>query len=588
MQSNWFKLPAFIILILKAMSLNAQAPKTTQEIKTDVVARQSIHLMNARQPDSLYAIMGEAAKANMQPAQWNAFMQNQVAPLLPFTKLSYLGSDDGVNKYKLDGKIALLFNISLDGSGKVADFLFTVYKAETKAVTMTEQEQHADVVAQKVLGYINRRQADSAYVFAGDSFKAAMDLAAWHDFTEKEIYPMLPLPKPVFVRSYKGINKYKLDAMQFTLSLDKQGKFNSFGIELYHEDAKKTVRATTNNPLKSSLDIAVDKFLGSYMQNKSSVGLNAAVHYQGKDHFYAYGETAQGNHILPIEHTLFEIGSITKTFTATLLAKAVSDGLTTLETPISKYLPDSVAINPDLKNITLKQLANHTSGLPRMPSNFDAVVTDLQQRYQNYDEAHLYAFLKTFRAVRGAGVSYEYSNIAVSLLGVILEKLYHKPYEQLIKKYIATPLLMKETKITLTAADKKHIAQGYNESVKPVPVWQFNATKAQGAILSTAADMLLYGKAQLTSAVNPLSTAIQATHRVTFDDGTNQVCLGWYLLRDKKDSIIQHNGGTAGCKTFMAVNLDKNIVIVVLTNNATDGDTAGSDLMVALTKALQK
>jgi len=564
------------------------AQTTLQEIKTDKLAQKVIRLINTQQPDTVYALAGDAFKQQISAAQWEQIYQTQINALTPFKAPVFTGSVGLVNTYKLEGKVTLTLNIGLDQNDKIADFSFVPYQEEVKQASMTEAEKRTDIVAQKVLGFINTKQADSSYALSGEKFRQAMSLEAWRAFNQKQLNSILPLPKAIFMNSQNGVSKYKLNQLQFLINLDTAGKFEVLAFQPYSEQARKSEKAATDNSMRSPLDTLVNKWLSGYIQTKGNVGISAAVYYKGADHYYNYGETAKGNHKLPDAHTLYEIGSITKTFTATLLARAVTNGLVKLDDPIIKFLPDSVAANADLKGITLKTLSNHTSGLPRMPSNFDATVTDLTQPYEHYDEAHMFAFLKGFKAVRAPGASYEYSNLAVGLLGVILEKVYHKPYEELVKLYITQPLQLTETKITLTELDVKHLAQGYDANGNTAAPWRQLSTKAAGAIKSSAANMLQYGKQQLPKFNNPLSKVFKLTQVSTFDDGANNVALGWHFLPNDKDAVIQHSGGTGGYRTAIAVNFNRDIVVVVLTNNATNGDNLGLQLMVALENGLSK
>src|SRR5690606_4907143 len=117
----------------------------------------------------------------------------------------------------------------------------------------------------------------------------------------------------------------------------------------------------------------------------------------GKTSVFYYGETEKGNKQLPDENTLFEIGSVSKTFTATLLAYLAQTQQISLDDPITQYLPDSIAVNPDLQRITLEQLANHTSGLPRMPDNLDTTETgNSLDPYSGYTKEQLYAYLTSY------------------------------------------------------------------------------------------------------------------------------------------------------------------------------------------------
>lgn len=581
---------ALFILFLAAISygVKAQAPVTSLEKRTDVVAHKAVRLLNEHKADSVYAMAGEAFRSQISPAVWQQVYQKQLINILPIKSLTYLGSESGINKYKLTAGVTLTLNISLEGFDKIGNFSFTPYREEIKASAMTESEERVNVVAMKVFNYLNARQPDSAYVFAGEKFRAFMSADTWRNFNAKQLSPMLPLPKPVFVGSKNGVNKYKVGELQFLLGLDKTGFFETLLLQPYHDEAVKTEKAATDNPLYSKLDSLINKWLSAYIQTKGNVGISAAVYYKGADHYYNYGETAKGDHKLPNAHTLYEIGSVTKTFTATLLAKAVTDGLVKLDDPITKFLPDSVAGNADLKPITLKTIANHTSGLPRMPDNINITVTDLSQPYEHYDQAHLFAFLKKFKATRAPGVSYEYSNLAMGLLGVILERIYHKPYAELLKLYVTQPLQLNETKIRLTTIEAKCLAQGYDAPGNKAAPWKHITTQAAGAIVSSTSDMLRYGKQQLAQFNNPLSKAISLTHQTTLDDGINKVALGWHYLYADADPVIQHGGATGGYRSLICANLRKNIVLVILTNNATNGDALGLELMPFLEKLSSK
>ena len=501
--------------------------------------------------------------------------------MLPFTKMDFLKSSDSINAYKLTGKITLTFNVSLDRKNKLKDFSFIPYREEIKPSAMTPRERKTDSLAQRVLALINRKQADSIYLFAGDYFKSQLSAAKWKGIAENGLFPLTPLPQAVFMNSTNGINKYRLSQYQFVFgALDKQGKFNALAIQPYTEAAVKGNKAPTDNKLSTHLDSVVDKTLSAYIQAKGNVGLSAGVFYKGKEYFYNYGEKEVNKGHTPNEHTLYDIGSITKTFTSALLAIAVSQGKLTLETPVTKFLPDSVAKNQALKNITFKELANHTSGLPGLPDNFVKTQTDINQPYMDYGVKEMFAYLASFKQARLPGTKYEYSNFAVGLLGVLLERIYHKPYQQLIKQYITGPLEMNET-VFKVDTNKANFAQGYNEQDQAAPFWNFIAFQSAGAIKSSTYDMLRYAKAQLFTSISPLDKGLKLTHQVTYNDGTHIVGLGWHYLQEDKN-VLQHSGATGGYRTNVSVDLEKHIAIVVLTNNSSTGDATGIYLIKAI------
>lgn len=449
----------------------------------------------------------------------------------------------------------------------------------------TLQEKQTDGIAQKLLQYFANKQADSAYLLAGEAFKTALPHDKWIDVCEKQLYGLLPFRNVEFKRSKNGVNKYRMESvapLQLLLSLDSTGKFKAFAIQPYQDDTRKKVLATTDNAKLLPLDKTVDTLVGNYINTIGNVGASVAVFYNGKNNYYNYGETVKDNKQLPSQTTGYEIGSISKTFTATLLAKAVVDKKVALQDAIIKYLPDSIAANKDLQKITLQQLSNHTSGLPRLPINMNFTVTNYLQPYENYDDKALFAFLKQFKAIRKPGETYEYSNLAVGVLGVILERIYKKPYEQLVLENITKPLGITHTKIVLNDAEKTAQSQGYNEKDEAVPAWNFKSFAAAGAIKSCSEDLLVYGKQQLEMVKSPLAKYNAITHQPTFNDKVQKVGLGWHFLIDDADIVWQHGGGTYGCRTMLCVNATKNVVVTVLTNNATNGDALGIKLMQAI------
>jgi CubicO group peptidase (beta-lactamase class C family) len=565
-----------ILLLFTVSSVKAQT--TGLEQKTDKVARLAVTYMNAGLPDSVYQLAGDQFKKTISQQAWN-IAYKQFGSFLPFTDIVFISSKDSISKYKLSGKIALTYYVSLDQKGKLNNFSFVPYKDEVKVKGMTETERKTDEIAQKILVLIKHKQADSIYLLAGNDFKNKIDAAKWKSIAENGLFPLTPLPEATFLGSENGVNKYKMLPYQFIISLDAEGKFNTLALQPYKEEAVKTVTALSDNEKKTTLDSVVDKLASAYIQTKGNVGLSVGVYYKGQDHFYNYGETKAGNNQLPTPHTLYEIGSITKTFTATLLAIAVGQGKVTLSTPIAKFLPDSVVLNKAIKPITFAELANHTSGLPRLPDNFQAKVTDVYQPYENYGIKDMFTYLKHCILSNPPGQKYSYSNFGAGVLAVVLERIYHQPYQELVLQYITGPAKLSETALTL--ADSSRLAQGYNEQDQPVAPWKFLAMQGAGALKSSAFDMLGYSKLQLIRFDHSLNKALKLTHRVTFDDGTNIIGLGWLYLADDRQ-VLQHSGGTGGYRSMICIDPVKQITVVVLTNNASTGDALGIELIEAL------
>jgi hypothetical protein len=281
----------------------------------------------------------------------------------------------------------------------------------------TSSKQKIDAIVKLTIRYINENKPDSVYSLLGESYRKQISVTTWTSIYKEQISYMLPLKNLTLISSSDSLNVYKVDGkVPFQLifgRLDQRGKINTFALLPYIETAKKTNKVPTDNKLINHLDSTVDKILSAYIQTKGNVGISAGIFYKGNSYFYNYGERKTGTRRLPDNHTLYDIGSITKTFTSTLLALAVNQQRLTLETSITKFLPDSVAKNPALQKITFKELANHTSGLPRNPDNLQATVEDINQLYENYSVADMFLFLKHFKPTADPGKRFNYSNLAV-------------------------------------------------------------------------------------------------------------------------------------------------------------------------------
>lgn len=294
--------------------------------------------------------------------------------------------------------------------------------------------------------------------------------------------------------------------------------------------------------------------------------------------YYAFGTKTVGGQ--PVnEHSIYEIGSISKTFTAILLAKMTLEGKLKTTDAAQMYLPVSVKLpEHDGKKITLGHLSDHTSGLPRMPGNFSPA--DMANPFADYTVANLYEFLNAYKLPRGVGAEFEYSNLAVGLLGHILSMKADTPYEALMLSTIAMPLGMKETKITFNEEMKQNLAIGHSNG-QQVANWDIPVLAGAGAIRSSLHDMLRYMAANLGLQESELLPAMQLTHQARHDKagGETGVGLGWIITKGAEGDIIWHNGGTGGYRTFSGFVKETGRGVVVLTNADKGVDDLGMRLL---------
>jgi D-alanyl-D-alanine-carboxypeptidase/D-alanyl-D-alanine-endopeptidase len=307
-------------------------------------------------------------------------------------------------------------------------------------------------------------------------------------------------------------------------------------------------------------------------RQKQSVGIVVGVIESTGRRTVSYGSLAKDDECPPDGNSVFEIGSATKAFTALLLADMVQQGEVSPIDPVANYLPAAVRM-PECggRQITLLDLATHTSGLPRLPSNLKP--EDPANPYADYSVEQLYQFLSTYELTRNIGSRYEYSNLGGGLLGHVLARRAAMDYEALVRTRICEPLCMNSTRITLLPGMKSRIATGYNAALEPVPMWDLPTLAGAGALRSTAEDLLTFLAANLGYIKPPLARAMAAMltiRRPTGNPGSD-VALGWHILARDGREIIWHNGGTGGFRSFVGYDRKNGVGVVALSNAGTAG-----------------
>ena len=234
----------------------------------------------------------------------------------------------------------------------------------------------------------------------------------------------------------------------------------------------------------------------------------------GTRRVFAYGN--RGPNALPLAgDSVFEIGSMTKVFTGVLLAEMVQRGEVELATPVADLLPPHVRFpSRNGKAITLLDLTTHFSGLPSMPTNLAA--TD-RGPFADYTVSHLYEFLSRYELQRDPGDTFEYSNVAVGLLGHALSLRAATTYEALVSDRILRRLGMTHTAITFTPWMKDHLVRGHNRAGKAVATWDFPSLPGMGGLRSTMNDMLTFAAANLSLERTDLPLAMRAIRIVDCD-----------------------------------------------------------------------
>jgi D-alanyl-D-alanine-carboxypeptidase/D-alanyl-D-alanine-endopeptidase len=267
--------------------------------------------------------------------------------------------------------------------------------------------------------------------------------------------------------------------------------------------------------------------------------------------------------------TLFEIGSISKVFTALLLADMVNKGEVSLDDPAAKYLPAGHHM-PERggRQITLRDLSTHHSGLPRMADDMGPV-DSLDGPFWDYGEAKLLAFLDRYQLTRDIGSKWEYSNLGAGLLGYLLARAAHTDYETLLRKRITGPLGMRDTLITLPPREAARLAAPFDRYMRPAKPWNLGLFAGAGGIRSTAADMLVFATAVLDPK-SPIAAAMKTalSVRVSGEASVVEQTLGWEVLHPAPGrELLLHDGQTGGFQTILILEPAKGRAVVALSNS---------------------
>lgn len=285
---------------------------------------------------------------------------------------------------------------------------------------------------------------------------------------------------------------------------------------------------------------------------------------------FSAGKLDNGTDRKPDGDTLFEIGSITKTFTVLLLEDMVERGAMKLDDPVEKYLPKSVKVpTHDGKAITLLDLATHTSGLPRDPDNLTPTHGLPENAFADYTVERLYTFLGSYALRRDPGEQFDYSNVGMALLGHVIARRAGTNYESLVVERICRPLGMDGTRITLTPEMKTRLAAGHDQRDNRASNWEFLVYDGAGGLRSTANDLLKYLSANLGLEKSDLTPLMEKTHSIRHRGNSmhGDTAMAWMVRGEGLESgqaLLGHAGGTGGYETFIGFNATQRKGVTVL------------------------
>ena len=378
------------------------------------------------------------------------------------------------------------------------------------------------------------------------------------------------IEEPVFAgqSTYSFLLHFEKGQLNLVLSFDQQDKLSG----ILFQPVQVLIKYPSVNK-----DTSIEEIIRPYISEKNNVGLAIGFidEAKGTEERFSFGKTAIDKDKRINDDNIFEIGSITKVFTATVLAEMYLNKKLGLKDPIAKYLSKGVhALEYNKRKVNFIDLSTHTSGLPRLPGNFAEKVKNPLDPYAEYSKEDLFNYVSNYKLKSEPGKSYEYSNLGAGLVGDILANIEKTTYEDLITKHLSSKLKMNNTSINFSRKQMINFSSGHNEAGEVTPMWNWGSMAGAGALKSDLNDMMIFLSANMGLIPdNPLQKAMNLAHQVKFKGEGMDLGLGWHITPlGKNDKVIWHNGGTYGFRSFIGFIKDKKIGVVILSNSATSVD----------------
>ena len=267
--------------------------------------------------------------------------------------------------------------------------------------------------------------------------------------------------------------------------------------------------------------------------------------------------------------SVYQIGSLTKTFTGNVLAHLVNEKIMSMDAEVAAYFPASVKFPVDStgRKITIKDIATHSSGLPRYPDNLDRVDGEPMM---GYTKEQLYKAIPTNLLERNIGVRYIYSNYAYGILGTAMENATGKTYAELLQQYIFAPLGMKNSNGEMTEKIKRKLATPYyddNPTVETKP-WVMGSLTPHGGMFSTVTDLCRFIIHFMDTTQADVRTQqipyFRITKRTTYGMGIFISEVGAPI----NSTIMEHGGDLDSYASDMKYFPEKKLGYIILSNGA--------------------
>lgn len=339
-------------------------------------------------------------------------------------------------------------------------------------------------------------------------------------------------------------------------------------------------------PDSGDLAATIDADLARMVKGRPEQAIAVGVYRQGRTLVRGLGPAGLGGDGAPDGASVFQIGSVTKVFTATLLQVLCDEGRLSLDDTLGDLVGASTPLAPRARGITLRQLATHTSGLPRLPKDFMRRLTAkvgkaqvMHDPYSHFGPDDVFGYLATAEGLRPPG-RFAYSNLGMGLLAHVMERCTGQDLGTLMADRLLRPLGLDSTAVALTPGMRARLVPGHTAAGRATPCWTFNALAGAGALSADANDLLAFIRASVEGE-GALGASLRATQQPQ-PGGTT--ALGWIRATPVErffgvPDVLWHDGMVGGYAAYIAIDVAARAGVVVLSNRAYGVNMLGLHLL---------
>ena len=445
------------------------------------------------------------------------------------------------------------------------------------------------VVTEKVVKNYNNNDYNAIFSMFADVLKEALPIETTTEYLKNLKSQAGNITNQEFKKYENGTDAsykttFERGVFALNISIDDNSKINGLLVKPFAEEVN-TENVINNLSIKNSLTTK-DQSEIIFENTKvfpNNTQLSIAIIKDGLVSYFGINKENDTISTIDNQKSIFEIGSISKVFTSTLLANFVIDGKVKLNDNINDYLKTPLNNSTEISFI---DLANHTSGLPRLPTNLDLTKVNPENPYKEYKEKELEDYVTNQLELSNKGEN-QYSNLGAGLLGYTLSKIENDTYESLLQNKIFSKYDMQNSTTDITTI-KGNLVKGLNNEGIEVPNWDLAVLAGAGAIFSTVEDLSQFAISQFEYK----NKELELTRVKTFELNENtDIGLGWHILKNKSENLWYfHNGGTGGYSSSMVIEEKSKNGIIILSNVSAFNPNMGNidKLCFELMKTVEK